>query len=312
MSALTDDAHSVGDTLIAMANQSTVTVSATEEVVGSLQVATSRIGAVVGSIHDITVKTQLLALNAGIEAARAGDAGKGFAVVATEVQLLAAQTQKATQEIKTQIDTLRRAVDKAVHNVKDARSNLDDIESASGSVVTTLEAQRDRIEGMVAAIHVAVDAAERVRQSMDSTKADAQRASSLSDELHMSAMTLESDADILGSVLGGAIDIAERDLAPKGQWRSGITLDLELLGPRGSVAARLVSASPNVMRAVLSGRGAAPGFGDSLLVRAEGGSDARAVVVGTDGDALYLASADDLSEIASGATLTRPAIRKAA
>ena len=76
----------------------------TNAIVHGLAEAAQNIGVVVGLIQNIAGQTNLLALNATIEAARAGDAGRGFAVVASEVKSLAAQTTRATEEIRSQIE----------------------------------------------------------------------------------------------------------------------------------------------------------------------------------------------------------------
>lgn len=82
-------------------------VAQTAEVVENLNESSQKIGSVVSLINDIAEQTNLLALNATIEAARAGEAGKGFAVVASEVKSLALETTKATDEIQAQITSMQ-------------------------------------------------------------------------------------------------------------------------------------------------------------------------------------------------------------
>ena len=116
-------------------------VEETDTVVRDLASAAQKIGEVVTLISDIAEQTNLLALNATIEAARAGEAGKGFAVVASEVKSLAQQTAKATEEISQQIAGVQSTTDSAVQAIGRIKETIVKVDEIAGSISAAIEEQ---------------------------------------------------------------------------------------------------------------------------------------------------------------------------
>jgi hypothetical protein len=114
---------------------------ATDEQIAGLATGAQQIGDVIKLIRDIAEQTNLLALNATIEAARAGEAGKGFAVVASEVKSLAVQTARATEDIANHILGVQESTTSAVVAIREIAARMQEINQYTAAVASSVEEQ---------------------------------------------------------------------------------------------------------------------------------------------------------------------------
>jgi methyl-accepting chemotaxis protein len=124
-----------------LAQTSVNAIDLTSKNVNELSEASTKIGEVVRLINEIAEQTNLLALNATIEAARAGEAGKGFAVVASEVKNLANQTAKATEEIGAQVGGIQATTKGTVESIAAVGGQVRQMNDISSAVAAAVEEQ---------------------------------------------------------------------------------------------------------------------------------------------------------------------------
>ena len=149
-----------------IADHAATAVSATDATVQQLAASAVQIGNVVGLINNIASRTNLLALNATIEAARAGQAGRGFSVVANEVKALAAQTARATAEVRQQIAAMRCTTENVVGAIRDISGTISQLGQVGGDISVAVGQQGDATRGIVSSVARMVVEAGRVEAEL--------------------------------------------------------------------------------------------------------------------------------------------------
>lgn len=141
-------------------NEQVIKSRSDAQLVQKLSDQAQKIGSIVQTIDDIAAQTNLLALNAAIEAARAGEAGKGFAVVADEVRALASRTSNSTQEITNMVQKVQADAGQADEAMQISTKVMDSLANESGEIeeiLNTLTTKVNEVTGQITQIATAAE-----------------------------------------------------------------------------------------------------------------------------------------------------------
>ncbi|MEM1283803.1 MAG: methyl-accepting chemotaxis protein [Pseudomonadota bacterium] len=174
--------------------------------VETLSSAAQRIGDVVTLIQDIAEQTNLLALNATIEAARAGEAGKGFAVVASEVKNLASQTAKATADISAQVTEIQEATQTSATAISDISKSIQDLSEISSSIASAVEEQAAATQEIAGNVHRAASGTQDVTTNIATVSTSAQESQTSANAVLGSADELADQAELLRREVAGFVE----------------------------------------------------------------------------------------------------------
>lgn len=179
------------------------------ENINTLKENSESMNSILGLINDIADQTNLLSLNAAIEAARAGDAGRGFAVVADEVRKLAERTVSSVNEISTIINQTNTQVDKAV---KDVQKNIGQISDVSNFMINLNESSQktkqnseetaDNISQVAAAIQQQAAAIAQMENAIHQVSVGVGEIAAATEVLSEMSVGLKEDGEVLDGEVG--------------------------------------------------------------------------------------------------------------
>ncbi|MDW2132537.1 methyl-accepting chemotaxis protein, partial [Vibrio sp. 2129(2023)] len=178
-----EEGRNVMSSNISTINQLETRLHESVSAVSELQKMSGQIGSILDVIRNIAEQTNLLALNAAIEAARAGEQGRGFAVVADEVRVLSQRTHGSTEEIRTMIETLQSNTKLAVNSMQASTSLAD-------TSVDYAQQAHDSLTSITNSITEINDMAMQIASA-----AEEQRA--VSEDISRNTQGIKDDADVI-------------------------------------------------------------------------------------------------------------------
>ncbi|MGY1815491.1 methyl-accepting chemotaxis protein [Blastococcus sp. SYSU D00820] len=180
-----------------VAGQAVTVAEATTRTVGKLGDSSQEIATVVKLINGIAEQTNLLALNATIEAARAGEAGKGFAVVASEVKELAQETARATEDISRRVEAIQADTAGAVEAIGQISSVIGEINDFQATIAAAVEEQTATTNEMNRNVMEAANGSQQIANAISGLAAGTQETNSRVEDAQRAAAELARMSDEL-------------------------------------------------------------------------------------------------------------------
>ncbi len=190
------------------ATKSSEVVRKAIEAMNGIEKSSQQINQIIGVIDELAFQTTLRALNAGVEAARAGDAGRGFAVVASEVRALAQRSAEAAKEIKALLQTSRTQVEQGVKLVAETGTSLDRIVERVAQVNTVVTEIATNAQTQAAGL-------QEVNTAVGQMDQTTQQNAAMAEESTAATRTLAGQSQELASVVASFTTRALRSVMPK-------------------------------------------------------------------------------------------------
>jgi len=190
-----------------LARRATGSTRQANDTISALSATADQIGQIVELISTIAQRTNLLALNASIEAARGGEAGRGFAVVASEVKELASQTGRATEQVAQQIRAIQESTGASVGALRTVADQVQQLESTAVSIASAVDQQSVAGQELARNIDLAARGASEVQASVDQIRETALSTGAAASQVLNSATELETQASTLRSQVARVMQV---------------------------------------------------------------------------------------------------------